>query len=101
MRRHQSAPGAPDESRKHGSCTQPPDGASGVVIPQGGDHAGWAIYLLDGVSHYTHNFLGLNEYTVSEDQAVPEGTHQVRVEFDYDGGGVSKGGTATLFVDGD
>ena len=32
---------------------------------------------------------------------MPEGTHQLRVEFDYDGGGVSKGGTATLFVDGD
>ena len=79
----------------------PADGASGVVISQGGEHAGWAIYLLDGVPHYTHNFLGLDEYTVSGEQAVPEGTHQVRVEFDYDGGGVSKGGTATIFVDGD
>ena len=79
----------------------PADGASGVVISQGGEHAGWAIYLLEGVPYYTHNFLGLNEYTVSGKQAIPEGTHQLRVEFDYDGGGVSKGGTATLFVDGD
>ena len=79
----------------------PADGASGVVISQGGEHAGWAIYLLEGVPHYTHNFLGLNEYTVSGKKAIPEGTHQLRVEFDYDGGGVSKGGTATLFVDGD
>ena len=26
--------------------------------------------------------------------------HQVRMEFAYDGGGLAKGGTATLFVDG-
>ena len=32
--------------------------------------------------------------------AVPAGEHQVRMEFDYDGGGVGKGGTATLYVDG-
>ena len=32
---------------------------------------------------------------------MPDGTHQVRVEFAYDGGGLGKGGTATLFVDGD
>jgi hypothetical protein len=31
---------------------------------------------------------------------VPYGTHQVRVEFAY-GGGLGKGGTATLFVDGE
>ena len=30
----------------------------------------------------------------------PGGEHQVRMEFAYDGGGLGKGGTATLFVDG-
>ena len=33
-------------------------------------------------------------------QTIPSGTHQVRMEFAYDGGGLAKGGTATLFVDG-
>ena len=28
------------------------------------------------------------------------GTHQVRMEFGYDGGGLAKGGTVTLYVDG-
>ena len=32
---------------------------------------------------------------------IPAGEHQVRVEFAYDGGGLGKGGTATLYVDGD
>ena len=31
---------------------------------------------------------------------VPAGDHQVRMEFTYDGGGLGKGGTATLYVDG-
>ena len=44
---------------------------------------------------------GLNEYTVSGEQAIPARTRQLRVEFDYDGGGAGEGGTATLFIDGD
>ena len=32
---------------------------------------------------------------------MPAGTHQVRMEFAYDGGGMGKGGTATLYLDGD
>jgi hypothetical protein len=31
---------------------------------------------------------------------VPAGTHQVRMEFAYDGGGLAKGGTVRLYVDG-
>src|SRR2546426_8612507 len=30
----------------------------------------------------------------------PSGLHQVRMEFAYDGGGLAKGGTVTLFIDG-
>ena len=31
---------------------------------------------------------------------IPAGKHQVRMEFDYDGGGLAKGGTVSLYVDG-
>jgi hypothetical protein len=31
---------------------------------------------------------------------VPAGTHQVRMEFPYDGGGIGKDGGVTLYVDG-
>ena len=34
------------------------------------------------------------------DTEMPEGTHQVRMEFDYAGPGMGKGGTATLYLDG-
>ena len=32
---------------------------------------------------------------------VPDGSHQVRVEFAYDGGGLAKGGDVTIYYDGD
>ena len=32
--------------------------------------------------------------------AVPPGSHQVRAEFAYDGGGLAKGGDLTLYYDG-
>jgi arylsulfatase len=32
---------------------------------------------------------------------VAPGEHQVRVEFVYDGGGLGKGGTVTLYLDGE
>ena len=31
---------------------------------------------------------------------VPTGTHQIRVEFAHDGGGLAKGGDVTLYYDG-
>ena len=39
--------------------------------------------------------------TVEGDRALTPGDHQVRMEFAYDGGGLAKGGTVTLYVDGD
>jgi arylsulfatase len=78
----------------------PDGGASGVVIAQGGAFAGWALYLHDGRLTYCHNLLGLARPKVVADSAVPAGTHQVRMELAYDGGGLAKGGDVTLYVDG-
>ena len=38
--------------------------------------------------------------TIAADAASPTGTHQVRAEFAYDGGGIGSGGDVTLYVDG-
>jgi arylsulfatase len=42
----------------------------------------------------------VQRFYVRAESAVPPGEHQVRVEFAYDGGGLGKGGTADLYVDG-
>jgi arylsulfatase A-like enzyme len=79
----------------------PNGGAGGVIIAQGGEFGGWSLYLVEGRPRCCYNLFGIQRFTVDGDRAVPDGTHQVRVEFTYDGGGLGKGGTATLFVDGD
>jgi arylsulfatase len=79
----------------------PEDGAEGVIIAQGGAFAGWSMYLHDGRLTYCYNLLGLDRAKISSDVPVPPGTHQVRVEFSYDGGGLGRGADVALFVDGE
>ncbi len=78
----------------------PPSGAEGVIIAAGGLTGGWSLYTKDGKPKYCYNFYGLNRYTIEGTSRIPPGKHQVRMEFDYDGGGLAKGGTVTLYVDG-
>jgi len=80
--------------------TVPADGANGVIVSQGGAYAGWSLYLNDGQPTYCYNLFGLQQFHVRGDVQVPAGTHQVRMEFGYDGGGLGKGGAVSLYVDG-
>ncbi|HWO80835.1 arylsulfatase [Gaiella sp.] len=75
-------------------------GASGVLVAQGGAFGGWSLYLHDGRPTYCYSFFGVQRFKVAADGQVPEGKHQVRMEFTYDGGGLAKGGGVTLYVDG-
>lgn len=70
----------------------------GVIIAQAGRFGGWSLYLKDGKPVYTYNFLGLQRFSVTSDKALPEGKSVVKLDFDYDGGGLGKGGVATLFI---
>jgi arylsulfatase len=79
----------------------PQGGANGVILAQGGRFGGWSLYLKDGKPTYRYNFLGLEEYEVSAPRAVVAGKATIRMNFDYDGGGPGKGGTATLLVNGE
>jgi arylsulfatase len=83
------------------NVTLPEKDAQGVIIAQGANFGGWAIYAHQGKLKYIYNFLGLNMYDVEAPQPLPAGEHQVRLEFAYDGGGLGKGGTATLYLNGE
>ena len=78
----------------------PDGGANGVILNQGGITGGWALYLHDGRPTYHYSFLGLDRATVAAPEPLAPGDHQVRVEFAYDGDGLGKGGTATIYIDG-
>ena len=49
---------------------------------------------------YCYNLLGLQRFKIEATAALPAGTRQVRMEFAYDGGGLAKGGTVALYIDG-
>ena len=77
-----------------------PGGANGTIIAQGGAFGGWSLYTRDGRLKYCYNLLGINRYYVDSDSVLPAGKHEVRMEFTYDGGGLGRGGSVTLYLDG-
>jgi arylsulfatase len=78
----------------------PSQGAEGVIIHQGGAFGGMSLYTKEGRAKFAYNFFGLQTFTTEASQAIPAGKHQVRMEFAYDGGGLAKGGTVSLYYDG-
>ena len=80
--------------------TIPDGGAEGVIVAQGGAFGGWSLYVKDGRPTYAYNLLGVQHFDIASDTPVPPGTHQVRMEFTYDGGGLGKGGDVALYLDG-
>jgi arylsulfatase len=78
----------------------PDGGAQGVIVAQGGAFGGWTLYANEGKPAYCYNLFGLQQFKVYGEKSMSAGEHQVRMEFAYDGGGLAKGGTATLYVDG-
>ncbi|MBN7796556.1 arylsulfatase [Parahaliea mediterranea] len=79
----------------------PEGGASGALIVQGSRYGGWSLHMREGRPAYEYNFLGLERFVVESPTALPAGKATVTLVFDYDGGGMGKGGMATLYVDGD
>ncbi|WP_390817774.1 arylsulfatase [Symmachiella macrocystis] len=79
----------------------PKDGASGVILAQGGRFGGWSLYMKDGKPAYTYNFLGLSQDTIAAKDKIPAGPAEVKLDFKYDGGGAGKGGKATISVNGE
>ena len=74
--------------------------ATGIIIAQGGRFGGWAVYTINGTVAYDYNFLGMERFTVSSSEKLSPGEHEVILDFTYDGGGIGKGGAATIYVDG-
>ena len=97
--------GAPDLKNKSFGISAvvdiPEGGAEGLLMTQGGRFAGIGLYLLDGRPVFHYNLAGVERYTVAGKDKVAPGRHVVTLDFNYDGGGVGKGGQATLTVDGE
>ena len=74
--------------------------AEGTLIAQGGKFGGSALYTKSGKPKYCYNYMAQKLFYVEGAEEIPPGQQQVRMEFSYDGGGLGKGGTAALYLDG-
>jgi arylsulfatase len=79
----------------------PDAGADGPIVAQGGRFGGWGLYAKGGRAAFVYNVLGLQLFVTEAEESIPDGVHQVRMEFDYDGGALAKGGEVTLYYDGE
>ena len=95
---------SPDIKNKSFSVTAqveiPKDGANGMIVTQGGLFAGWALYLENGKPTFHYNLVNKYHYNIASAQALAPGKHTLVLAFKYDGGGIGKGGMATLSADG-
>ena len=77
----------------------PQGGGDGVIIAQGGRFGGWTLYMKGGKLKYCYNWLEPGAlYRRVDGPASAPARQSVKFDFKYDGGGVGKGGTATLYV---
>lgn len=73
---------------------------NGVMVCQGGRFGGLSFYVKGGKPAFTYNYLGLQSYNIAATQSLKPGKHTIVFDFKYDGGGLGKGGTGTITIDG-
>ncbi|MEY4044116.1 MAG: hypothetical protein RL644_384 [Actinomycetota bacterium] len=80
--------------------TVPVGGCEGVIVAQGGNMAGWSLYVgPDGRPRYHYNWLGHEHYVAVSGTALAPGRHTVVIEHAYDGG-MGGGGDSVMSLDG-
>jgi hypothetical protein len=77
-----------------------------VLLAQGGVAGGYVFYVMDNKLHYLHNYLGLEEFTVTSSVDVPEGECTLRYEFEPTGppdmrAGKGAPGRGQLYINGE
>ncbi len=91
------------KSRSHqitANVVIPEEGAEGALMAMGGNEGGYVLYVKDKKLVYGFNYYTYQQYKVTSTTEVPTGAVELKMAFDYDGGGPGKGGTVTLFING-
>jgi arylsulfatase A-like enzyme len=73
---------------------------NGVIVCQGGRFGGLSFYIKDGKPAFSYNYLGLESTHIITPEALKPGNYKLEYEFQYDGGGMGKGGSGTISVNG-
>ncbi len=78
----------------------PAGGAEGVLVADGGQFAGYALYLDHSRPMYVYHCFEDQPVTIAARTPLKPGPATIKIQFDYDGGGRGKGATVTLSVNG-
>ena len=78
----------------------PEKGGEGVILAAGGLSAGYSLFVQNGRLVYHYNWFEKERTNLASNVTVPAGKSTVTMEFQYDGGGLGKGGTAILGING-
>ena len=80
--------------------TVPERGCEGVIVAQGGNMAGWSLYVnAEGRPVYHYNWVGHEHYVATSSRALVPGRHSVVIDHAYDGG-FGAGGDSVMSIDG-
>jgi arylsulfatase A-like enzyme len=96
-----TAPGTRNRSHTLTAFVEiPAGGADGVLVADGGNAAGYALYIKNGRPAYTYNYFRREVTTVTAPAPLPSGKARIDLRFAYEGGGEGKGATVTLAING-
>jgi arylsulfatase len=74
--------------------------SDGAILSFGGSDGGYGLYIRENRPVFVGNYLNQTLTRVTSTAPLPMGPVELRAEFDYDGGGLGKGGNLSLFVNG-
>jgi len=74
--------------------------ANGVLACDGGIGGGWTLYVHDGKPVYEYNYLSVDRYKITSNEALPPGPVTIKFDFTYIGVIPGKGGIGKLFING-
>jgi arylsulfatase len=73
---------------------------NGVIVCQGGRFGGLSFYIKSGKPAFSYNYLGMESTQIIASETLKPGNYKLVYDFKYDGGGMGKGGIATISVNG-
>ena len=77
--------------------------ASGVILAMGSWFGGWSFYLDEGrpVAYHAFSQKPEDQFIVMAEKTYGAESFQLEFRFEYDGGGIARGGTMTILGNGD
>jgi arylsulfatase len=70
----------------------------GVIVANGGVSAGYTLFIKNGKPTYEYNWFTQERYKIRSSDTIKPSKNVIKVDFKYDGGGLAKGGTVTLYL---